>query len=306
MRTAAARSEVTGRVRRLVVLAVLPLLLAVCGQTTTTSRPSKADALCRVDGSLVKLARVPEASGVAVSRRMPGRFWTHNDSGQPVLFMFDARGALVGRLRLTGATVVDWEAVSAGPCPSGDCLYVADIGDNNATRRQITVYRLTEPADVNAATATAEAFHARYPDGPHDAETLLVAADGSLYIVTKGSAGPVAIYRFPRDLHAGEPPVELERIGQPRSSGRVRNDDQITDGAISADGARAVLRTHDALFFYPTAQLLVGNWSAAEVVSIKYVGEPQGEGVALGGGNAVYLVGEGGGGGTFASLTCGR
>jgi hypothetical protein len=251
---------------------------------------------------------------VAVSRRVPGRLWTHNDSGEAVLFSLDVRGRVTGRIQLSGATVVDWEAISAGACPTGSCLYVGDIGDNNAARDHITIYRLTEPADtpsgVAASTAVVEAFHARYPDGAsHDAETLLVAPDGGLYIVTKGRTGAVAIYRFPGELRADGRVVQLERIGQPRSLDLVRRDEQITDGAVSADGARVVLRTDDALYFYRTERLLAGDWSGAERLNLKHVGEAQGEGVALGSNNEVYLVGEGGGGsrpGSFARLTCAR
>jgi hypothetical protein len=230
------------------------------------------------------------------------------------LFMLDARGGVTGRIQLSGATVDDWEAISAGACPTGSCLYVGDIGDNNANREFITVYRLTEtgdtPSGATASTAAVDVFHARYPDGPHDAETLLVTPDGGLYIVTKGSTGPVAIYRFPAELRADRRVVvQLEQIGRPRSSGTVRRDEQITDGAVSSDGARVVLRTHQALYFYRTAQLLAGDWSSAEIVNLKHVGEAQGEGVALGPDNEIYLVGEGGGGsrpGSFAHLTCAR
>ena len=294
---------------RLAALALLHLFITACAPTGTAQAADE----CRVDGAPARLAALPEASGVAISRRVPGRFWTHNDSGQPVLFMLDARGHVSGRLQLSGAAVGDWEAVSAGPCPTGSCLYVGDIGDNNASRDHITVYRLTEPGDTPsgaaASTAAVEAFHARYPDGAHDAETLLVTPDGRLYIVTKGSTGPVAIYRFPRPLATNGAPVQLERVGQPRSDPKVSNDEQITDGAVSSDGTRIVLRTHDALFFFPTQQLLAGDWRGAEAVNLKHVGEPQGEGVALGSNDTVYLTSEGGGGsraGTFARLTCAR
>jgi hypothetical protein len=289
-------------------LAALPMLVAVCGQTKATDAHTN-QATCRVDGELARLAPLPEASGVALSRRVPGRLWTHNDSGQPVLFMLDARGGVTGRIQLSGATVVDWEAVSAGACPTGSCLYVGDIGDNNAERDHITVYRLTEPGDTPSSPVAVEAFQARYPDGAHDAETLLVTPDGGLYIVTKGSTGPVAIYRFPGDPRPDGRTVQLQRIGQPRSSGPGRRGEQITDGAVAPDGARVVLRTHEALYFYRTAQLLAGDWSGAEIVNLKHVGEAQGEGVALGANNEIYLVGERGGGsrpGSFARLTCAR
>jgi len=293
-------------------LAALPMLVAVCGQTRTRDTHTN-EATCRVDGELARLPQLPEASGVTVSRRVHGRLWTHNDSGQPVLFILDARGSVTGRIQLSGAMVVDWEAISAGACPTGSCLYVGDIGDNNATRDLITIYRLTEPGDTpsgaTASTAAVDVFHARYPDGAHDAETLLVTPDGGLYIVTKGSTGPVALYRFPGEPRADGRVVQLEQIGHPRSSGQARRDEQITDGAVSSDGARVVLRTHEALYFYRTAQLLAGDWTVAEIMNLKHVGEAQGEGVSLGPNNEIYLVGEGGGGsrpGSFAQLTCAR
>jgi hypothetical protein len=284
-------------------VALVALTSVACDRTIATT--SSASAACTADGPPARLAQLPEASGLALSRSIPGHLWTHNDSDQPILFILDGRGSVTGRVQLAGATVVDWEAVAVGPCPSGSCIFVGDIGDNDARRERITVYRLTEPTGANVAVP-AEAFHATYPDGPQDAETLLVAADGGIYIVTKGSTGPVALYRFPRSLRAGAV-VHLERVGTPRSSGRVANNEQITDGAVSPDGARIVLRTHHTLFFYRAPELLAGNWRVEQTADLTEDAEPQGEGVALGPGNSVYLSGEGGGGsraGTFAPVMC--
>jgi len=60
-----------------------------------------------------------EGSGLAASRRTPGRFWSHNDSGDPVLFALDGDGRVIGRLRIAGAVVEDWEALAVRSCPSG-------------------------------------------------------------------------------------------------------------------------------------------------------------------------------------------
>ena len=67
------------------------------------------------------------------------------------------------------------------------------------------------------------------------------------------------------------------------------------------------MRTHDALFFFRTQQLLAGDWTTSEEMSLTHVGEAQGEGVALGPNNEVAVIGEGGdesAPGVFARLRC--
>ena len=261
---------------------------------------------CRPDGPVAAIPEVPEASGIALSRRVPGRFWTHNDSGQPDLFSLDARGSVTGRLRLSGVTVEDWEAVAVGPCPGGSCVYIADIGDNDATRKRITIYRFPEPSRSETSVVVKDIIHGKYPDGAHDAEAFFVTSDGGLFIVTKGDAGPVALYRFPRQVRPGST-HPLERVGQPRGSGTPVKSERITDGAVSANGEWIVLRTGQHLTFHRAAELLAGNWRGAAQVDLKAVGEAQGEGVAIGDDDTVYLASEGGGRsrpGTFARLVC--
>jgi hypothetical protein len=255
--------------------------------------------------TLQRVAELPEGSGLAASRRAPGRFWSHNDSGQPVLFALDGSGRVVGQLQIAGATVEDWEAVAVGPCPSGSCIYVADIGDNDAERKRITIYRVPEPA-TGSGSAKAEVVHATYPDGAHDAEALLVTPEGRLAIVTKGDTGPVSLYRFPGELKSGTT-TRLERVGGPRDRGAPSENERITDGAVSPDGKLVVLRSRQELTFYRAADLLAGNWREARPVSLASVGEPQGEGVTFASNDSVVLMSEGGGKsqpGGFARLTC--
>ena len=292
--------------------AAVPRALLVAGALVVASLSFSAAARqqspapqCQPAGPLVRIPGLTEASGIAVSRRVPGRLWTLNDSGEPALFALDASGAITGRVELTGATVEDWEAIAVGPCGTGSCLYIADIGDNAARRTRITIYRLSEPADVSGSAAVADVFHATYPDGAHDAETLLIGGDGSLYVVTKGDAGPISIYRFPAALRSGAS-MTLERVGASAST-RPAATSRITDGAVSADGQWAVLRTGSSLMFYRASDLLAGQWREASRVDLTALKEPQGEGVALGAGNTVFLTSEGGGrgrAGTFARFTC--
>jgi hypothetical protein len=282
-------------------------LVAILSHTlpVLTAQPAVAPA-CRPDGEVVRVPSLAEGSGVAVSRHDPRRAWAHNDSGKAVLVALNDKGVVTGQLQLTGARVEDWEAMAIGPCAAGSCLYVGDIGDNDAERRRITIYRVPEPAPSADAAAATEVFHATYPDGAHDAETLLVTPKGDLYIVTKGDTGPVAVYRFPRDIKNGAT-VELERVGKPRDAGKVGANDRITDGAVAPNGDWVALRTNTDLRFYRAADLLNGNWREAGRIDVTSLDEPQGEAVAFADDHTVYLVGEGGGDGrpgTFARLTC--
>jgi hypothetical protein len=286
--------------------AVLGLVaFALASWSSTTFAAQNDTAQCRPTGPLVQVAGLAEGSGLAVSRRVPGRLWTHNDSGEAVLVALDSRGSVTGHVRLMGAAVEDWEAIAVGPCGTNSCLHVGDIGDNDARRKRISVYRLPEPDGTTGSVSVADVFHATYPDGPQDAEALLVGDDGRLHIVTKGETGAIAIYRFPAALTSGAT-VTLERVGA-AGDGKVDAEARVTDGAVGPDGQWAVLRTKAALTFYRTSELFAGRWRAANHVDLTPLNEPQGEGVALGADNIVFLAGEGGGKGqpgSFARFSC--
>ena len=212
---------------------------------------------------------------------------------------------MTGRVRVSGLRVDDWEAVAVGACPGGSCIYIADIGDNRAARKRITIHRVSEPS-AEDSVAVKDTFHATYPDGAHDAETLLVTPDGRLFIVTKGETGAVGLYRFPRELRPGAT-HQLERVGAPRAAGKASLAERITDGAVSPDGTWVVLRTRQSFTFHRAADLFAGNWTDASRVDLKAIGETQGEGIAIAADGTVYLTGEGGGKsqpGTFARLAC--
>jgi hypothetical protein len=257
--------------------------------------------VCKGAANLVRLPDLPEASGVAVMRGTSGYVWSHNDSGAPEIFAIDGSGNRAGRVTISGVKVNDWEAMASGPCPSGSCLYIGDIGDNDAKRRTITIYKIAEPAKAGGSV-NAEAFHASYPGGPHNAETLLVAPDGTLLVVTKGDTGPVAVFKFPKSVSANAT-VRLEPVGAIEEL----NGQRITDGAISPDGQLVVLRSKDALMFYSGPAFLRGEFKTLGRFDTATLREPQGEGVTFGPNGVVYLAGEGGGKkqpGTLGTLSC--
>ncbi|MDO9354263.1 MAG: hypothetical protein Q7T55_11245 [Solirubrobacteraceae bacterium] len=185
-----------------------------------------------------------ELSGLVVSRRSPSTtFWAIEDSGaEPVFSVLRSRGTM-GSANWTaaGAANVDWEDLATGPGPSGPVLYAADIGDNDSVRESVSVYRVTEPVDPGSGgtTAPAQRLELTYPDGAHDAETLLVdPRRGTLVIVTKGLAGGAAYAVNPPAGFAGK--AKLRKVGPvpiPLATG----------GDISSDGRTVAVRGYFSL-----------------------------------------------------------
>lgn len=281
---------------RMLMLSGFLVVLSIAGWVgAQTGTSGSGGDLCTVATRLTPMRDLPEASGVALSRRTPTLLWSHNDSGQPLIVALDASGVVKGRVQVAGARVDDWEDISAGPCAQGSCLYIADIGDNNRARRQIVVYRVPEPRADDAMTQPAEPFEGVYPDGPHDAEALFVTGADDLFIVTKAADTATALYRFPKPLRAGAP-QRLELVARLPIA-------RVTGAGASPDGAWVALRTNEDVSFYPAGDLLAGKAGQPRRISLRSLREPQGEGVTIGTGGIVYLVGEGRPG-TLAGLRC--
>jgi hypothetical protein len=241
------------------------------------------------------LADVPEASGLTLAG---GVLWTHNDSHAPVLFSVDASGRAAA-VTVAGAKVLDWEDLAAGPCPgfaeatAGDgCFFIADIGDNQESRERITIYQLPVPASGSTSTKPATAIHVRYPDGPHDAEAIVVTRKAGVFFVTKDALPRV--YTFAASQDPGE-------TGTLTLSRTLNEKVRITGAAVSPDERWVALRSNRTLFVYTLDDFVNGGEPVR--LDLRTFKEPQGEGVAFGSDGDLYLVSEGGGRNAAGVLT---
>ncbi len=196
--------------------------------------------------------RLTESSGVAVSRRHPGVLWTHNDAGHPaVLFATDTLGRAIGRFTVTGARSVDWEDIALGPCPSGECLYIGDVGDNLEERPAVMIYRVPEPdpSTRRGATLPVDTLRIRYPDRPRDVEALFVDQEGGTWLISKGRSTGIILYHVPAAAWetggAVATLVDTLPIRRHLPSGRL-----VTGAAVARDGRRVVVRTYRDLFLF--------------------------------------------------------
>lgn len=289
--------------------------------TTTAATPSTVgrsvtqallDQVCSgapsiTDAGVISAPQITEASGLVASRDQPGVWWVHNDSGDSArIFAIDDSGQLLDLVGLAGADNRDWEDIAIGPGASPeepDQIYVGDIGDNallqndvEGARDSIQVFRLDEPIVDTGASAGAQpppvpvdTLTFVYPDGPHDAESLLVdPIEGDLLIITKNwaRAGDSGVYRAPVGLQNGST-TTLEHVATvPIEPGTL-----VTGADVSPDGTVVALRSYGAVDLYerPAGSPL---WSAfdqtpcAGPVPI----ESQGEAIGFAADGASYMT----------------
>jgi hypothetical protein len=215
---------------------------------------------------LVLPPTITESSGVASSSVGDDWFFTHEDSGaESEVHAVGTDGRLLATYRL-GVQARDWEDMAR----SGTTLYLADVGDNSAARDLgLLVHEVPEPPVDPSREGVVQdlppttSYRLRYPDGPRDAETLLVhPATGRLYVVTKGILGRPQVWAAPLPLAPdGEPnvleqvaEVEPRRTGTPGGPGIGRAANVlVTAGDISPDGGRVALRTYTDLYEWRVA-----------------------------------------------------
>ena len=276
---------------------LVALLVLVLGNGTTDPVAEPGEGLvCRVLSAGAALPNVArETSGLARGIRDPALFWTHNDSGDdPVLYAIGEGGRLAGAVAVEGAEARDWEDIEAAPCPSSgeSCLYIADTGDNEGERDDITIYVAPEPRP-DAGSVAASAIRIRYPDGPRDAEGLFIVG-GRVHLVTKGREGPVRVYRVPAGAAPGST-ATLETVADVASR-PATSADYVTAATATPDGRWVAIRTYRELRVLEAAPLLAGAPGEARHFDLAPLSEVQGEGVVMDDEGGVWLTSEGRGG----------
>jgi hypothetical protein len=256
--------------------------------------------------------RLTELSGLALGHRSPGVLYAQNDSGAAAEFYaLDARtGRVLAVCRVPGAHNTDWEDLATGPDPAGRwSVWLADIGDNAGSRSEVRIYRVPEPAVGpgvvgRVETGRPDVWRLRYPDGPHDAESLVADPVGHrLYVITKALFGHSEVFAVPPDPDPArvQPMTVVGSIdfaftgtpGGPNPVGQLT----ATGAGMSADGSLLAVRTYTDAYLWPVGSGRVGaapdRIGAAPdrigaalgrpPVRVPLPAQPQGEGIAVDG-----------------------
>lgn len=260
--------------------------------------------------------RIDEASGIAAGIASPGVVYVQNDSGDEArFFALDPHtGRTLAVYRVPGATNVDWEDIAVARDARGVAsVWLADIGDNAARRKEIEIYRVDEPhvdrsgPDVAATTSAPQVWRLRYPDGAADAESLAVSPTGTAYVVTKSLTGVSSVYAVPARPDASHVQV-VRRIGSIRfgftgtpGGPNLMGQLSATAAALSRDGTVFAVRTYTDAYLWRVRHADVAAALKTDPVRIALPAQPQGEGLAVDGtrllidseqvGSAVYAVG---------------
>ncbi len=219
--------------------------------------------------------RLGELSGLVVR---DGAVWAMSDGGRRVeLLRLDLDDCSVTGTRTADVNPYDAEDLALGP---DGAFWVADTGDNDRDRTTVAVIVAPDRGEARLHRLT-------YPDGPHDAEALLVDASGRPVVITK-EIGRAGVYRT-AEPPEGTGPTPLVRIGElslPASStvgGPVGGIGSrvVTGAATNADGSVVALRSYTDAWLYPVQD---GDLVAAlqrTPVQVPLPDEPQGEAIAF-------------------------
>ncbi|MBW8684186.1 hypothetical protein [Chitinophaga rhizophila] len=237
---------------------------------------------------IVHSSDITEASGLAASKALPGHFWTHNDSGnKPEIYLLDNKGNLTSTIQLEDVKNRDWEDIAEGPgpVPQKQYLYVGDIGNNIHLDLGTRIYRFPAPVQTPGSKTSIrpEILNITYPDGPRDAETLMVdPIGGFLYVVSKREKA-VGIYKTPLNFKDGDK-VTLQKVGTVPAT-------WITAGDISQDGRHIVIKDKNQVYYWARQQgESVEAAMSKPAVMLPYIPEKQGEGIALLPDNSGYVT----------------
>lgn len=277
--------------------------LVACGEDRSSARQdARGLSDVRQSGRIADPYLV-EQSGLARTTRDDGVFWSHNDSGHlPQLFALDSTGASRGRWKVAGARNGDWEAIAVGACDTGSCVYLADVGDNGARRRTVSIWRVREPTlpspsavesgeALGLQTDSARRIHIRYSDGAHDVEAMWVSPDTSVWLLTKrphrdaaGGFRRALLFRVPSSAWRISGPAIAELVDSlPLVPLGNDSDRWVTDASFTAsgpDGARLAVRTYQEVAIFSTDAVTGRPGGAVARCSLRSLRERQGEAVA--------------------------
>jgi hypothetical protein len=246
--------------------------------------PASAEAAVPAAQCQITDPRLPELSGlVAVDDQLVAI----NDGGDELaVFLLDATCQVAD---VHSAAVDPYDPEDLAVAADGT-VWLADTGDNDAIRATVALIALRPDGSTSIYRLT-------YPDGPHDAEALLLAPDGTPYLVTKEILGASGVYR-PETAVVDGGTVAMAKVAAVNmtftgtAGGPVGQAGQVlvTGGAVARDGSAVALRTYTDAYVWPLSGSDVPGALAATPVRVPLPESPQGEAISFTADNRSLVV----------------
>jgi hypothetical protein len=236
------------------MIAPLLFLLAMTGG----DRLGPLQPLGRLDHPAIR-----EASGIVASRRHPGVFWVHNDSGNPpALFAVRRDGTLI-REYAVNIPNIDWEDVASD---DDGHLYLGEIGNNGGLLPVRAIYRLDEPDPTQPAEGKLQVTRASYyrfpPNGRFDAEGLFIDRGRAVVVAKTFDEREAELFAVPLD-----PAAPLIRPAFPERLGSLPGfNEPATGAALAVDGRSLAVCSYDVARVYHRDDRETDRWALVGTV----------------------------------------
>ncbi|MDH3534021.1 MAG: endonuclease/exonuclease/phosphatase family protein [Gammaproteobacteria bacterium] len=235
-------------------------LVAACTPPATDTGPGNAGPSFETVGRLED-PKIDEASGLARSQRDSGVLWVVNDDGAAELHAISSTGARLGHVKLSKTNNNDWEDLASFTLEGEAYLLVADVGDNDNKRKDVTLYVVEEPDPDDKKVRVAWEIEYEYEDGPRDAEAVAVDVENERVLVLSKREIPAMLYEVPLRPQSKKK-QKARRLGTVASLPQPRRQDvrfarktddrywQPTSMDISPNGKSLVVLTYGGVFLY--------------------------------------------------------
>ncbi|MBC3541779.1 hypothetical protein ACFSC6_09985 [Rufibacter sediminis] len=252
--------------------------LAGCSKTEEAVKTDPVQATTPMKIPLIPL--IAEISGIADSKTIPGHIWAQEDSGNPTrLHLVKHNGAVLKQVFIKGVQNRDWEDLMIFE----NRVYLADIGDNNRTARQYTIYHFPEPSLTTDTVRNVSMIRFQYPDGSHDAEAFLIDPKTKDILLFTKTDTLSRVYKV-------EYPYASSGLQVAKLVGNLPYS-YVVSAALSPNGKAAIIKTYGALYLYrqkgdePLEEYLLNAFE-----TLPYTIEPQGEAITFAAADSGYFT----------------
>lgn len=187
----------------------------------------------------VRHIALTELSGI-IQTKKSGEYWGINDKGnRPLLFRFTQNGKPLQTVSSRSLTNNDWEAITSD---HQGTLYIGDIGDNNRTRKQYSIFTFMEPSESSKKITSVKRIDFQYPKNKSYNSEAMFFYNDNLYVITKEKDKRDSPKLFQLTVSGGQTKVKVSEVGE------LKIKDRVSDAAISANGNHLAVLADNTLY----------------------------------------------------------